>query len=71
MKKVFTQMLIGKISAGFLPMLGGMNLFLYAHFAVSGNARDESGQPVTGAGMWYSHLLMTLLPMGMENILLA
>lgn len=58
MKKVFTHLLIPKKSVGFLPRLGGMCLFMFTSFlvhaqerAVSGTVKDESGQPLPGAGV--------------------
>lgn len=56
MKKVSTQMLIRKKSAGFLPRLGGMCLFLFISFLVhaqaragAGSVKDEGGRPLQGA----------------------
>jgi len=54
MKKVFTHMLIPKKSVGFPPWLGGMCLLLFATFLIHARewAKDESGQPLPGAGAW-------------------
>jgi len=58
MKRVFTHMMIPKKSVGFLPLLGGMCLFLFTSFlvhaqawALSGTVKDESGQPLSWAGI--------------------
>jgi hypothetical protein len=47
MKEVFTQMLIHKKSVGFLQRPGGHA----QERAVSNTVRDESGQPLSGAGL--------------------